>query len=53
MIPDAVAAIIAAAIREHPTNAPEAQARFAVTDLQAEGWHIVAPDVANAALRAA
>jgi hypothetical protein len=53
MIPDAVVAIIAAAIREHPTNSPEAQARFAVTDLQTEGWHIVAPDVANAALRAA
>lgn len=53
MIPDAVAAIIAAAIRDNPTNSPETQARFAVTALQAEGWHIVAPHIANAALRAA
>ncbi|WP_371796005.1 hypothetical protein [Streptomyces sp. NBC_01718] len=53
MTPDAVAAVIAAAIRDHPTNTPEAQARFAVAELRAEGWHIVAPDVAQAVLRAA
>lgn len=50
MIPDAVAAVIAASIRDHPTSTPEAVARAAVAALHREGWHIVAPDVA---LRAA
>jgi hypothetical protein len=53
VIPDAVAAVIAATMRDHPGSAPEAVARAAVAALQREGWHIVAPDVANSALRAA
>ncbi|MET9923303.1 MULTISPECIES: hypothetical protein [unclassified Streptomyces] len=53
MIPDAVAAIIAATIRDHPTNSPEEQGRRAVRELREAGWTIAAPDVIAAALRAA
>lgn len=53
MIPDAVAAVIAATIRDHPGSTPESIARSAVAALDHEGWHIVAPDVAKAVLRAA
>ncbi|MFE4328704.1 hypothetical protein ACFRQM_04395 [Streptomyces sp. NPDC056831] len=53
MIPDAVAAVIAATLRDHPTSEPEAVARAAVAALDREGWHITAPDVIAAALRAA
>ncbi|MCI4045451.1 hypothetical protein [Streptomyces sp. TRM75563] len=53
MIPDAVVAIIAATIRDHPTNTPEEQGLRAVRDLRDAGWTIAAPDVIAAALRAA
>lgn len=53
MIPDAVAAISAATIRDHPTNSPEEQGRRAVRKLREAGWTIAAPDVIAAALRAA
>lgn len=53
MIPDAVAAVIAATIRDHPGSTPEAVARSAVAALDREGWHIVAPDTARTVLRAA
>ncbi|MEU0102200.1 hypothetical protein [Streptomyces sp. NPDC006267] len=53
MIPDAVAAIIAAAIRDQSTNTPEEQGRRAVRELRDAGWTIAAPDVIAAALRAA
>lgn len=52
-LPDAVAAIIAAAIRDHPASAPAQQAQAAVRTLRDEGWHIAAPEVIAAALRAA
>ncbi|MFE5851990.1 hypothetical protein ACFQ61_02020 [Streptomyces sp. NPDC056500] len=51
-LPDAVAAIIAAAIRDHPHSDPENQARSAVQALRDAGWHIAAPEVIRAALRA-
>ncbi|MGC5398056.1 hypothetical protein ACPXCP_20270 [Streptomyces sp. DT20] len=53
MIPDAVAAVLAATIRDHPGSTPEAVARAAVAALDREGWHIAAPDTIAAALRAA
>jgi hypothetical protein len=52
-VPDAVGAIIAAAIRDHPTSEPEGQARCAVAELVREGWVIAAPGVIAAALRGA
>ncbi|MFI8817483.1 MULTISPECIES: hypothetical protein [unclassified Streptomyces] len=52
-LPDAVAAIIAAAIRDDPTSSPEQQAHAAVRTLREQGWHIAAPEVIAAALRAA
>ncbi|WP_405561893.1 hypothetical protein [Streptomyces sp. NBC_01180] len=51
--PDAVAAIIAAAIRDRPTSNPEAVATAAVRELRDAGWYIAAPDTIRAALRAA
>lgn len=45
MIPDAVAAVIAAVRTEHPTASPEKLGRLAVAQLRAEGWHITAPHV--------
>lgn len=41
-IPDAVAAVIAATLRSHPTLSPEAVAHLAVHNLTADGWHITA-----------
>ncbi|WP_164711304.1 hypothetical protein [Streptomyces microflavus] len=52
-LPDAVSAVIAGAIREHPTSSPEQQAHAAVRALRDQGWHIAAPEVIAAALRAA
>ncbi|MFD3790807.1 hypothetical protein [Streptomyces cyaneofuscatus] len=48
-----MAAIIAATIRDHPTNSPEEQGRRAVRELRDAGWTIAAPDVIAAALRVA
>ncbi|MFI8200059.1 hypothetical protein ACIF6K_26645 [Streptomyces sp. NPDC085942] len=53
MIPDAVAAIIAATIRDHSTTTPEEQGRKAVRALRDAGWTIVAPEAVAAVLRAA
>lgn len=49
MIPAAVAAVIAATIRDHPAAEPETTARRAVEALRADGWTITAPDAKNAA----
>lgn len=38
-IPDAVAAIVAAVVEEHPNACPEAVGRLAVAELAREGWH--------------
>ncbi|MGW4388229.1 hypothetical protein [Streptomyces sp. NPDC004685] len=45
MIPDAIAAVIAAVHAEHPTASPEKLGRLAVAQLRAEGWHITAPHI--------
>lgn len=45
MIPDAVAAVIAAVYAEYPTASPETLGRLAVAQLRAEGWHIAAPHI--------
>ncbi|WP_430479334.1 hypothetical protein ACQZM9_21890 [Streptomyces sp. P11-1] len=50
-LPDAVAAVVAAAIRDHPASSPERQAQAAVQQLREQGWHIAAPEVIAAALR--
>ncbi|MFD5057408.1 hypothetical protein [Streptomyces sp. NPDC058394] len=52
-MPDAVGAIIAAAIRDHPTSEPERQSQYAIAELVREGWIIAAPDAIAATLRAA
>ncbi|MGC5343674.1 hypothetical protein [Streptomyces sp. DT171] len=49
VVPDAVAAIIAATIRDHPTTTPEGTAQAAVEALRREGWTIAAPDTITAA----
>lgn len=38
-IPDAVAAVVAAVIEEHPLAGPDAIGRLAVAELSREGWH--------------
>ncbi|MFF7365651.1 hypothetical protein [Streptomyces sp. NPDC008125] len=38
-IPDAVAAIVAGVIEEHPNAGPETIGRLAVVELAREGWH--------------
>ncbi|MGC4946206.1 hypothetical protein ACLQ2N_08365 [Streptomyces sp. DT224] len=38
-IPDAVAAIVAAVIEDHPNAGPDAIGRLAVAELAREGWH--------------
>lgn len=50
-VPDAVAAVIAAAIRDHPASTPENAARAAVAALDRAGWHITAPEAIAAFLR--
>ena len=47
MIPDAIAAVIAAVHSLHPAASPEALGRLVVEQLRAEGWHIAAPHVHN------
>lgn len=49
MIPDAVAAVIAAVLAKHPAASPETLGHLTVTELRAEGWHIAAPHIHNAA----
>ncbi|MFJ3587502.1 hypothetical protein ACIQUY_29400 [Streptomyces sp. NPDC090231] len=38
-IPDAVAAVVAAVIEEHPLAGPDAIGRLTVAELSHEGWH--------------
>lgn len=38
-IPDAVAAIVAAVVEEHPLAGPDAIGRLTVAELAREGWH--------------
>ncbi|RPK74486.1 hypothetical protein EES42_08450 [Streptomyces sp. ADI95-17] len=38
-IPDAVAAVVAAVVEEHPLAGPDAIGRLAVAALSREGWH--------------
>lgn len=52
-VPAAVAAVIAATIRAHPTTQPEHVAHAAVAALTRDGWTIAAPETIAAALRAA
>lgn len=51
MIPDAVAAIVAAVVAEHPLSPPEAVGRLVVRALADEGWRIT-PEPFSAPLRA-
>jgi hypothetical protein len=45
MIPDAVAAVIAAVIQRHPAASPDTLGRLVVAELRTEGWHITAPHI--------
>lgn len=45
MIPDAVAAVIAAVLTRHPAASPAALGHLVVAELRAEGWHIAAPHI--------
>lgn len=47
MIPDAVAAVIAAVHAQHPAASPEKLGRLVVAQLRTEGWHIAAPHTPN------
>lgn len=47
MIPDAVAAVIAAVLTRHPAASPAALGHLVVAELRAEGWHIAAPHIHN------
>lgn len=38
-IPDAVAAVVAAVIEQHPLAGPDAIGRLTVVELAREGWH--------------
>lgn len=38
-IPDAVAAVVAAVIEEHPNASPDTVGRLAVAELKQSGWH--------------
>lgn len=42
MIPDAVRAVIASVMQEHPSASPDLLARLVVTELRELGWHITA-----------
>lgn len=42
MIPDAVRAVIASVMAEHPGADPDMLARLVVAELKALGWHITA-----------
>jgi hypothetical protein len=42
-IPDAVAAVVAAVVADHPQAGPDAIGRLTVLELAREGWHIT-PD---------
>jgi hypothetical protein len=52
VIPDAVAAVVAAVIEEHPAAAPNRLGVLVVQELRALGWHITAPPSALAPPRA-
>ncbi|MFF2651489.1 hypothetical protein [Streptomyces sp. NPDC058045] len=45
MIPDAIAAVIAAVRDEHPAASSERLGRLVVAELRALGWHIAAPRI--------
>ncbi|MGX9921764.1 hypothetical protein ACWIG4_18140 [Streptomyces sp. NPDC002248] len=53
MIPDAVAAVIAAVAEEHPAAAPDRLGVLVVQELRALGWHITAPPAPRHAVRGA
>lgn len=40
MIPDAVRAVIASVMQEHPAASPDLLARLVVAELRDLGWHI-------------
>lgn len=42
MIPDAVRAVIASVMQEHPAASPDLLSRLVVAELRALGWHITA-----------
>lgn len=42
MIPDAVRAVIAAVVQEHPGASPDLLSRLIVAELRDLGWHITA-----------
>ena len=42
MIPDAVRAVIASVMQEHPGATPDLLARLVVAELRDLGWHITA-----------
>ncbi|MGP4084153.1 hypothetical protein [Streptomyces sp. KR55] len=42
MIPDAVRAVIASVMTEHPSASPDMLARLVVAELRDLGWHITA-----------
>jgi hypothetical protein len=46
MIPDAVRAIIAAVMAEHPGASPDILSRLVVAELRSLGWHITAQPTA-------
>lgn len=49
MIPDAVAAVVAAVLAKHPAASSAALGHLITAELRAEGWHIAAPHIHNAA----
>jgi hypothetical protein len=40
VIPDAIAAVVAAVMAKHPAASPDVLGRLVVTELKALGWHI-------------